>query len=237
MIVWVLLFFAVVLVSLILAGRSLRSYRENPSYLLSSYSLYLVQKPDLVTPELLNLLHSLALKERLIISFERLFKGERSALVVYLPSELTLSLKHLSLLELEDYSYQPGEGLVVYEVGPKYNLRVDLSKFSLVGENLGLKEKDQLWWQIVLQPVLLNDQPIFQVVFRAVVTSTERERAGIISANLLNQISEANLTRLPKSIVSGLLKQFQSRAMLGIFSDGKGAAKITSEEIIKMLRS
>lgn len=143
-------------------------YRENPAAATSRYSLFLVRNPQALTMEVMEDLHKATLKDKLILSFERLYKGAKSALVVYGPlSILQPLISQLELLELEEYSrklepnqIQAGalapnalDGVMAWEVGSKRAPHEILEVRDLINQVPQLGEHEEFWWQVVVQPV------------------------------------------------------------------------------------
>ena len=104
MIIWIILFVVVLGISLFLAYESMANYHENPRHNTITHTLFLIRKPENLTSDLLKKIYQQAQKDRLTVSFERLIKGSREALVVFGPAVLLSHLTALDLLELEDYS-------------------------------------------------------------------------------------------------------------------------------------
>src|SRR5688572_3161726 len=104
MILWVVLFVLVVAISFVLAAQSMRDFSEVPAKE-AEYGLFLIRNTVALTPAVLDSIKNELLESKTIISFERLFKGGKSALVAFGPRELLLNHQSaLDLLELEDYT-------------------------------------------------------------------------------------------------------------------------------------
>ena len=153
--VWVIIFLLIAIVSFVLALKSMVNFRQNPKDLSSDLGIFLIGKPENLTDELLDSLYQIGLKKRLILSLERLFKGKKSALVVFGERSIMNQFSQtLSLLELEDYSLAANEENVLiwdYSVksGTKPNYDINLKSV----ERLDLKDNEQFFWQITLQPL------------------------------------------------------------------------------------
>lgn len=65
-----------------------------------SYSLFLIRNPQSLVEETFSKL----LKETEVVSFERLYRGDRSAVVLYAPKVLIEKFPEFKPLELEDYT-------------------------------------------------------------------------------------------------------------------------------------
>src|SRR3989338_11196841 len=100
MILWVVLFVLVVTISFVLAAKSMRDFTE-VAHKGEEYSLFLIRQNTGLNVQLLNSIHDNLLSSGSIISFERLVKGQKSALAVFGPKKLLMSYKDfLNLLEL-----------------------------------------------------------------------------------------------------------------------------------------
>lgn len=213
MFVWILLFLIVLAVSLILAIKSMDDYRAQPLNFGAVYSLFLIRKPDALTPKLLQQIYDQLSPERLIISFERLFKGPKKALVVYGPESVLHPFFHdLDLLELEDYSQKIYIPYFIWGVGkkkPDEPLTLPGQLFSNLPD---ISADEQFWWQVVLQPK--SDGGNFQAVIRAIVLAGDRTNAKNLQDNLIGIGSKDGLLTLPlKQSPEQLVKFYQERSI------------------------
>ena len=120
----------------------MKDYQEIPSQTGEEYGVFLIRKPYQFSPDLLTSFHADCLDSGLVISFERLVKGTKSALLVYGPKKLLINHKNiLDLLELEDYAANVQEGILAWEVGMKSgkahaeDVKNYFKKFPLFFEN------------------------------------------------------------------------------------------------------
>ncbi len=148
-IIWVILADLVIIASFALALKSMSDYKERPANFKEAYGLFLIQNPGGLKVELLTRLHNLLIKKRFIISLERLYKGDKRALVIYGPNSVLSAISsELGLLELEDYTANSSAA--------------DLSITHLASSQvqaataLELAENEQLWYQLVIQPAGRN---------------------------------------------------------------------------------
>src|SRR5579884_1570214 len=102
-IIWLVLGVVLSLIAYTLARRSMKDYRDDPPGHLN-YSLYLIRSPGAFTVDFLQELSAKSKQKDLVVAFERLFKGNSTALVVYAPRDLIEQFDYLNLLELEDYT-------------------------------------------------------------------------------------------------------------------------------------
>lgn len=218
MIIWILLFFLIISASFVLAYFSMKDYPEIPS--LSINSIFLIRNPTVIDLELFENIKK-KFNRGQIISFERLFKGAKSALVVFGPKELT-KLENLDLLELEDYSKVEQNKALAWEVTIKGDLPDNIFQ-SLPAFNTS----EQFWWQLALQ-VKKNH---FQAQIRAVVIA-EEDRKGEIAHELQNLL-DGQLVKLPKPLSSAqILENFQKRSILPMAKD---SLLLEAYQIIKLL--
>lgn len=223
MILFWLLFIIIILISVILAYFSMRDFQISPEDFGGQNSLFLIRKPQALTPQIISEIHESTQKMGLIITLERLFKGRESALVIYGPRRVLEGLDPaLSMIELEDYL--DGEiNVTAWEIGIK---KPKVFKESLFLNFPRLEVGEQIWYQLVLQARRgINKQFSSQV--RVVVVSPEIQRREKLFNDLMNKSS---LVKLPKPYSSAqMLDFYKKRSMLG-----STYIKLTGEEIIKL---
>lgn len=246
MLIWLFLFFIVVAISFILALRSMRDFWDSPADLKITYSLYLIRNPQGLTTEILNDLHQRSLKEGFIFSLEKLFKGEKKALVIFGPANILKTWGEvLSLLELEDYSLKVDMNHIqAWEVGWK----VGETGFNPVNESssvqIDLNENEQFWWQVVVRPIKRDQGEkkagVFQVVLRAIVISENKERTKQLRDTLGKIGSKEGLAALPQAYSTNqIIGFYQKRALqtkLPGFVKDKAVFCLESEKILSLLR-
>lgn len=207
MIIWIILFLIILAISFVLAYLSMKEFPEIPSK--TKYGLYLIRNPELFTLEILELLkYSIASDE--LISLERLFRGSKSALVIFGPREKLKKLSSLNLLELEDYTSVESEEVVAWEVGFKGGALGNIfDSFPQLDPN------EQFWFQVSLKPKKQD----FQVNLRAALTSPTEERRASLSL-LFQNLSNGELVKLPKPLTSNqIFSQFKERAITLLIKD------------------
>ncbi len=151
MIIWFVLFLVVIVISFILAYRSMRDFQHIPSTV-EEYGIFLIKNPEGLTRELIDQLHGITLGKKQVLGFERLFKGGQSALVAHIPKKLEGQLKALDLLELEDYTGVGEMEIKAWEVGTKDTFLIPLELGNLFADFPNLEASEQFWWQLTLQP-------------------------------------------------------------------------------------
>lgn len=232
MLFWFILFLITVAVSVIFALKSLGDYQERPSNFGIPYSLFLIRKPQALTADLLKRLNQSAVKSGLILSFEKLFKGERKALVIYGPVSIMSDFtKELDLLELEDYSEALDENkdshVLVWELGPKTALKSSLETNNVSFDKLILKDAEDFWWQMVLRPVGNKEKkgkgffgnlikggepeiadPAFEIVIRSLVSASHVKEAHGLQTEVLQMVSNNGLILVPQPYSTQQLIKF-----------------------------
>ncbi|MDO8618727.1 MAG: hypothetical protein Q7R49_02145 [Candidatus Daviesbacteria bacterium] len=150
MLIWAALFLIIIAISAILAYQSMRDYQIKPTANLS-YGLFLIKNP-LVLTTIFDTLHDQALQSGYLISLERLFKGSKSALVIFAPHKLINALSpDLQVVELEEYAKIDPTYASVWEMGYKDQASFHLGKINAFDNLPQLRDDEQFWWQITLQ--------------------------------------------------------------------------------------
>lgn len=218
MLIWFILFFIILAISLVLAVQSMADYETRPKHFNTLYSLFLISKENNLSNELIDKLHQDIQEKGYILSLERLFKGGKRALVIYGPSVLIKPLgEKLGLLELEDYSQkinEVGKGILVWEVGRK-----QVGQENLVTDNLfpvmpEMSDKEEFWWQLVLQPVKGSGEAKFQAIVRALIKAEDPKRASWLQNELLAIGKTRGLAMLPQAYSAAqMVKLYQERSL------------------------
>lgn len=235
MILWILLFVGVVILSFLLALQSMRDYQEIPPR--SRYGLFLIRNPRALTAGVLNHLAQDFLETNQLISFERLFKGNKSTLLIFGPRELFNLYDMLELLELEDYTDVNWERISAWEVGVKEGKGESLDfardkseKGKGIFENLsGLQEEEHFWWQLVLSGSFKPERCFFEI--RAVLLSDDIQRKKLLTEELQN-LAPGNLFTLPKAFSNQQLLDFYQKRSLK--RDNKNPS-LKPEEVLNLI--
>lgn len=228
MIIWVGLFAIIILVSLILAFRSMRDYAEMPVHSDTHYSLYLIKNEAGLNEETLTSIDQVINQKRLIVSFERLYKGSKQALVVYGPVVILKQFATtLDLMELEDYSLKYNDplpsGILSWEIS-SHNFRgidkpivsQETNKPIIDLANIPLSDYEELWWQLVMQPKCEKNglQPLFKALIRVTVIANDDNKAQEIKSKLDLQVKTTNLVTIPQSYSTAqMIKLYQKRSL------------------------
>lgn len=223
--IWIILFIIVLAISVFLARRSMKDYQELP-HLIAKYGVFLVKNPSALNLQFFSELHSLGKIDHLIVSFERLSKGEDDALVLYAPKFFPEKFPDLGLFELEDYlsgdekniGYQEKQVGVdksfSWVIDPKNNQKKPLSTVSNFLDQIKLAPNQRFFWQIVLSPQ--KDMNKFQVTIRVVVSDDD----PLIRVELAKEIAQIieNATGFSKSIKNSsqlaVFKAFRERTLV-----------------------
>lgn len=217
MLIWFVLFFIILAISLVLAYQSMSDYHEAPKNWGVVYSLFLVGRPQNLTKDVWQKLYLAALSKGFILSLERLFKGSKKALVIFGPSLVLNPLTaDLGLLELEDYSQKlPSDiaHLAAWEVGvkashPKPLILPHISQFIPK-----LEDTEEFRWQLVLQPVKKDLNYSFQTKIRGLVISSDTRRVKELREELVKIGKDQGLAMLPQAYTSlQIAKFYQQRS-------------------------
>lgn len=154
MLLWVILFLLIVAISFVLAFLSMRDYQAIPQQISKDeYGLFLVRQTGNFNSKILDSILKLTVAKDLILSIERLFKGNETVLTLFGPKEHLLKFHgDLNLLELEDYAASlDHEAASVWEVGTKEPKKFKREGISNIFSALPkLEAEDQFFWQTVL---------------------------------------------------------------------------------------
>lgn len=214
MIIFFLIFFIILAISLFLAYLSMKDYQEIPK-IEKQYGIYLVRKPEFLTSELIGTIADLC-KEK-ILSFERLFKGRSSALVIFGPKKILTERFNeiLGLLELEDYTKVAG-AVAAWEVSKKNEEPGDVDIFTAFPH---LEDDEHFFWQVIVNG---NQGQI-----RAVLVSQDIERRKIL-ISALEKLGEKNLHKIPRPFTSTqAFESYKKRIFVPAYS-----FKLSFEEIL-----
>ena len=191
---WLTILSIVLVLSFLLAMRSLKNSQTKIKPSSTPQSLFLIRNPDQITTELLEKLH----QTQTSLSFEKLFKGSEQALVLFGPKGLEQRLPELGLLELEDYLI-PKEQTFSNKDQTKVNadqafgwqiaLQPGMDKPDLSQLNLGVDE--QLFYQIILEPVIQKDEKLLKVTARAMVATKNKLDKVKLGKRIFNKINQS----------------------------------------------
>lgn len=196
------------------------NYHENPKHNTINYAIFLIRRPEALTSGLLDKIHNQTLAGRSIVSFERLVKGSREALVVFGPAVILRPLINtLDLLELEEYSKRvdlddKGYHISAWEVGAKAEINPSSPISNLKYFIPVLTDSEEFWWQLILKPAGNNfSDARFYTTIRVVLRADNTGRAQELKEHLSKTGGQVGLTPLPQTYTSSqTIKFYQERA-------------------------
>ena len=253
MILWFILFFLIIAISFVLAYQSMKDYVEKPANL-NVYSLYLIRNLQALTIAILDEIYSALRTQDSLISFEKLFKGQKNALVVFGPKTILEKFDpQLNLLELEDYTNVDPNIVVAWEMAIK-----DASLLQNPSPILkpNLTETEQFWVALVLQAKkgllssLVSQKKEFQVAkarenqkdgvkqfsgqIRAALVSDDPIRRKNLALSLEN-LGEGKLVKIPRPFTSSqLLESYKSRVLQ--LQPTSNSLTLTAREVLALLK-
>lgn len=217
-ILWIILFILVLLISYVLAARSMKDFTEVSSS--ENYGLFLIRNMQGLNEHLLNLIQQDLQQTNLAVSFEMLFKGQESALVVFGPrTVLTKFIKPLNLLELEDYTNLDGTSVAGWEIGIKNSHQNDSQISSPVPI---LEQHEHLWWQVIIWKGGSH--------IRCLIVSADGVKRKNL-AQVLPHFPSSKLTKLPKAFSNDQV--FEAYKKRSFQKDHKTI--LSTKEILKSL--
>lgn len=225
MILWIGLFVLVLAISFVLALKSMKDYQEIPIFSREDFSLFLIRNYQGLNEQMLSMLYEDLIQSGLNISFERLFKGKESAIVIFGSSQILRKYKDtLNLLELEDYTNIELGNISSWEMGFKEGGE---ALFTKIPE---LKDSEQIWWQLLLW---VNKDKVnsFQSHIRVAVISNDKYRRKELAQGL-QKISPEYLYKLPKAFSDTQIIDFYKKRSFPSRSKNKS---LTSSQILKLI--
>lgn len=232
MILWLILFLLIIAISFILALLSMRDYQEIPEKSQEEYGLFLIRQTENFNAKFLDAIREFMPAKGLIISIERLLKGNKAALTIFGPKMILQKfINELNLLELEDYvSDLETAGVSVWEVGVKTANKPDMENLNNIFKNLpALTDEDQFFWQVIL---MQGEGLSFQTQIRAAVYSKEPARRQKL-ASILQNLNAGELIKVPRPFSEEQMINFYRLRSLS--KDNKGPV-LTSEGTVRLLK-
>lgn len=233
MILWIILFLLIVAISFVLAYRSMKDYQEIPRHSKTEYGLFLIRRPENFNKDFLDRLSKLLVKEGLIVSFERLFKGSQAALTIYGPKKvLDEFIGELNLLELEDYiSNLDHNHLSIWEMGVTENTKPKALNIENIFADLArLGNEEQFFWQVVLSPKQKGQ--LFASQIRAVVYSKDPQKRQEL-VPVLQNIASSELLKVPNPFThEQMMSFFKSRSLA---KDSRGPL-LEADQVHRLLK-
>ena len=185
MIFYLIFIFLIIAISVFLAYISMREIYDYPEGG-NINGLFLVRNPRAFDLVALNYLQKAIKKENQILSIERLYKGNKSALVVFGPRKILEQLKELDLVELEDFTRVSKKKVSAWEI----------KKTPPMAGRLNLVEEEQVWLQYVVQAKDLA----FKLQMRVVHISEDQKKPN--SVKVFKDFLERSITPLGKGVIT-----------------------------------
>jgi hypothetical protein len=220
---------------------------EEAERLVASQSLFLVRSLGEFNEKTLTRLYDWATSKDLFFSIERLFKGNEQALVLYGAEDLPEVFPELDLLELEDYLI-PGQTPSPKKTTFTQILGFDIpisGKHGFVRSsflhNLEIEPTEQLFWQIVTNPVPVPEEdrrlgqvtPHFEVVVRTLMVAESSQKRVELARRILELLNkDFGFTENIKPVASRII--FDDY-ILRNFTEQKGNHFLNSQELLAML--
>lgn len=157
------------------------------------YGLFLIRQTSAISEDFLSLFFE---KGDSLISFERLFKGDKCTLLIYGPKNILVRFNtQLNLLEMEDYTDNINlDSIYAWEFG----LRGNLAEIGNLFEDFPkLSESEQIFWQIILKPLKKGDGVFKGNIRVAVLSDDPNLKAKHVRA--LQNLAPQYLVKLPKA--------------------------------------
>lgn len=185
MLIWIIIFVIIILISSVLAYRSMKDYEEVPDDAVLM-SVFYIRSPENFKAEVLRKLYEFLLPRREFFSIEKLYKGKEKALVLFGPRDLTNLLPELNLIELEDYLVGEGESYlgedtdkkvdvnrsITWLVEPKNNSKRQIHAGSGLND-ITVGETQNVFIQAVCFPEKESPEPVFQTTWRIMVADKD----------------------------------------------------------------
>ncbi len=196
--IWLLVLVIIFLISFFLAWASLRDFHEFPKSS-HDYASFWIQNPPALTPELIDKIHALSLEKEYIVSFEKIWRKDSEALVIYAPRALINQIPQLSPIEIEEYPAKININQTqTLELSPKSNQSLELNLPQHLSGFLKLVADEGFLWQVTARPHQ-DSQHSFQVTIRTGVAAKEPKRRVDMIKILTDKLSEyTSLTKHQK---------------------------------------
>lgn len=227
---WLLGFIIILVISLIMALRSMKDFEQVPGGGVE-YGLFLVRNKLALNLETLEKIRQYIEEAGAIISFEKLFKGTDNAVAIYGPKNLISDFPELNLLELEDYlkdirqiedesnpkSISVNDAFA-WMISPKNNPKKPQTIKPGFLKLISLNSEQNFFWQVVTMP--LKGKPgSFQVTIRAIV----------VDKNPVTRVELAKMFDKDIAEYTGLIAQSRQQTTAEIFDAFKKRTLIPKE--------
>jgi hypothetical protein len=225
--IWIIIILAIIIISFILALRSMKNYQEVPTTKFP-YGVFLIRNENFVLQNgTLNELYKFCLEANAIISIERLWKGSQKALVLYAPQNIGQFLPELELLEIEDYIEKEAKDnqkkasvdeVIVWNYHPKNEQELTIPETFL--KDLQFNQDQNVFWQIVLNATKKENH--FQLNCRVMVVEPDVhkriELAKRIDQYIFNTLGLKK--KETKDSISVLFDNYKKRVLVPVEVEG-----------------
>ncbi|MBI2022918.1 hypothetical protein HYS97_03665 [Candidatus Daviesbacteria bacterium] len=211
MVIWLVLAGAVLIISFILAFRSMKGFKEIPQSKIPN-SLFLIRNTLEFNEETVRSLGDYAKVLDSQIAFERLFRGQETALVIYGPKTLPGAFPKLNLLEIEDYL---GKTSVDESIGWIISGKIAPAITNAnIFAGLKLGESQKIYWQIVCFGPAKSDG-LFQATIRVLILDKSPAEKAELAKKLKALIEEKTglLQKSREESTSQVFEEFVKRSL------------------------
>lgn len=243
--IWIISFFIIILISSVLAYRSMRDYEEFPDSL-SLNALFYIGNPQNLTSATLKKLHDQFIREKQFFSLEKLIKGREQARVLFGAREMVHDYPELALVELEDYVSEEGS-LLQEDFEKRVNVNQVLSwliepknnpkKLLIVGDELrrlAVENSQKVFIQLVLMPIEKAAESVFQATMRIMVADTDPIRRVELAKNINQIVTQATGLKKHEDVFPEG-KKFESFKMRSLVPKEVSEFILTGDEVLSLV--
>lgn len=244
--IWIILFFIIILISSVLAYRSMRDYEEFPDTL-SLNALFYIGNPQNLTSETLKKLHDQFIQDKQFFSLEKLIKGKEHARVLFGGRGMVHDYPELALVELEDYISDEGSLLSHDDFEKKVNVNQVLSwliepknnpkKLLVVGDELRrleIENSQKVFVQVVLMPLEKSGESVFQATLRVMIADSDPIKR-VELAKSINQIFTQATGLKKHEDVFPESKKFESFRVRSLIPKEVSEFILTGDEVLSLV--
>ncbi len=243
--IWVIFFFIIILISSVLAYRSMRDYEEFPDSV-SLNALFYIGNPSNINEETLKRIHSRFTQEKHFFSLERLVKGDEKAVVLFGERQMREQFPELSLVEIEDYvgevNLLAGDGndktvdvnqAISWLIEPKS----DPKKLLTIGDefrDLKVGKDQKVFVQVILMPSERAGETVFQATIRVMVADPDPVSRVALAKSTNDLVMRATgLKKHDDNFPEG--KKFESFKQRSFIPKEVSEFTLTTQEVLDIL--
>lgn len=244
--IWIVLFFIIILISAVLAFRSMRGYEDFPEDG-SVNSLFYIANFQNFTLGTLQKLHDFYSDRDDFFSLERLYKGKDKALAIYGSRDLTQLLPELNLVEIEDYLAGEDELLSGQLSDKKVSVNDSLTwviepknspkKALQIGQEIKqveLLERQKFFIQCVCMGLKNKSEPFFQSTLRIMVADTDSMERVALAKKVENAfLASTGLNKFTDNFPEA--KKFESFKLRSLVPKEVTPFSLSFEEVYNLL--